>query len=60
MHVPRGARRITCARAREIARRTPIQGVRGWRAYDWRDAAGPWQDVFARADRKVLVGTVRR
>lgn len=60
VHVPRGARRVTCARARELARRTPIQGMRGWRSYDWRDASGPWQDVYARSDRKVVVATVRR
>ena len=61
VHVIRGARRMTCRRARErspAARRS--QGVRGWRAYDWRDAAGPWQDVYARRDRKVIVATVRR
>jgi hypothetical protein len=60
VRVLRGARRVTCARARELARRTPIQGERGWRAYDWRDATGPWQDIYARGDRKVVVGTVRR
>jgi hypothetical protein len=60
VHVVRGAARVTCVRARELARRTPIQGVRGWRAYAWRDGSGPWQDIYARGDRKVVVGTVRR
>lgn len=60
VHVPRGADRITCKRAREVARRPPLGGLRGWRIYDWRDAKpGPWQEIYARADRRVLVGTVR-
>jgi hypothetical protein len=59
--VPRGARRITCARARQIARRPPLVATRGWRSYDWRAAGsgGPWREIYARADRRVLVGTVR-
>jgi hypothetical protein len=59
VHVAHGRDRITCRRARQIARRPPVQGVSGWRAYDWRDAKpGPWQDIYARGDRKVIVGTV--
>lgn len=59
VHVARGERRILCRRAREIARRPPLLQLRGWRIYDWRDARpGPWADIYARQDRRVLVGTV--
>ncbi|HWK29705.1 MAG TPA: SGNH/GDSL hydrolase family protein [Solirubrobacter sp.] len=54
-----GRERITCARARALARTPPLVPRRGWRSYDWtaiRDAR--WQDVYARADRRVIVGTV--
>ena len=48
VYVPRGAARITCARARQIARQPPLVGVRGWRGYDWR--AGAWREIYARLD----------
>src|SRR3954447_5751508 len=55
--VARGAERITCDRARAIVRTPPTRSIPGWRTYDWR-AARPrtWSWVYARADRRVIVG----
>jgi hypothetical protein len=56
VYVPRGRQRITCARARELARGPALRPAAGWRAYDWRTARhGPWTWVLARRDRAVLV-----
>ena len=55
--VTRGARLVSCARARGLARRSPLRPTPGWVAYDWsRTGDGPWQTVVARADRKVVIG----
>jgi hypothetical protein len=55
--VTRGARLITCARARTLARRPPLRTTAGWVAYDWsRTGDGPWRTVWARDDRKVVIG----
>jgi hypothetical protein len=55
--VTRGARLVACARARALARRSPLRPTAGWIAYDWsRTSNGPWRTVWARADRKVVVG----
>jgi hypothetical protein len=55
--VTRGARLVTCTRARTLARRPPLRATPGWVAYDWgRTDNGPWQTVWARADRKVIIG----
>ena len=55
--VPRGPTRMTCARARAIVRRPPMLRLEGWRTYDWRASrARTWSWVYARLDRKVVVG----
>ncbi len=55
--VTRGAALVACARARTIARRSPLRTTTGWVGYDWsRTGDGPWQTVWARADRKVVIG----
>jgi hypothetical protein len=34
-----------------------LRPTAGWVAYDWsRTGNGPWQTVWARADRKVVIG----
>jgi hypothetical protein len=54
--VARGKARITCRRARALARRPPLRPIAGWRVYVWRGTrAGPWTWVLARRDRRVLV-----
>ena len=59
VQIARGAERIRCARARQIARTPPLRRVAGWRPYDWRGVRrGPWAEVYARLDRRVLVGTI--
>lgn len=59
VHVLRGARKMTCRRARALARRPPLQTIANWSVYD-RPGTGrpPWVDVYARADGEVLVGLV--
>jgi hypothetical protein len=55
--VTRGARLVTCPRARAVARRPPLVHVARWRAYDWRATGrGPWRTVWARHDRRVVIG----
>jgi hypothetical protein len=55
--VVRGARLVTCRRARALARRPPLVRVPRWRAYDWRATGdGPWQTVWVRQDRRVVIG----
>jgi hypothetical protein len=52
--------RVSCRIARRLARRTPVEPTRGWKAYFWR-ATGrlPWFDLYQRRDRRALVGTTR-
>jgi hypothetical protein len=58
--VARGARRVACARARQIARTPPLRRIPGWRGYDWRDVGrGWWSAVYARLDHRILIGTIR-
>jgi hypothetical protein len=55
--VTRGARLVSCRRARAVARRPPLVRVPRWRAYDWRATGrGPWRTVWARQDRRVVIG----
>jgi hypothetical protein len=57
--VTRGEERIGCTRARQLARTPPLRRLPRWRAYDWsRTHNGPWREVYARQDRKVVIGTV--
>jgi hypothetical protein len=55
--IARGERRITCSRARTLARRPPMDRIAGWTTYDWRPTHS-WSWVYARRDRRVLVGAV--
>jgi hypothetical protein len=56
--IVRGARRITCAGARSLARRSPLVPRAGWRPYAWKAAGGSvWSAVYRRDDGKVLVAT---
>jgi hypothetical protein len=59
VYVTRGKERIECTRARQLARKPPLRRIPRWRAYDWsRTHNGPWREVYARQDRKVVIGTV--
>src|SRR5262249_33301068 len=40
--IARGAHRVGCARARQIARTPVLRRIAYWRPYDWRDGRGPW------------------
>jgi len=54
----RGHRAVLCARARELARRSPLRPADGWRTYDWRRTGdGPWEWVQARG-RRIVVATL--
>jgi hypothetical protein len=61
VYVVRGRSRVTCTRARRLARRPPLRPISGWTAYDW-TATGrkPWRDVLVRRDRRVVIATVVR
>lgn len=57
--VARGEHRVTCTRARAIVKTPPMRQIPGWRTYDWRTSrTATWSWVYARADRRVLVGAV--
>lgn len=58
VRVVAGRERVTCARARRVAARPPLQGVRGWRWADWSTLPGPWIDVYRRGGRRFVVATV--
>lgn len=58
--VIRGASRVSCARARDLARGRALHGIAGWRYYDWRRSGRrPWEAVYVRNDRRVIVVTRR-
>jgi hypothetical protein len=60
VRIVRGVHRVSCRTARRLGRRTPVQGLPGWRAYLWRATGrGPWFDLYERRDGRVLVGTER-
>jgi hypothetical protein len=59
--VLRGSPRVLCALARRVARRDGLRGIAGWRWYDPRHSGRrPFDDVYVRADRRVVVATRRR
>jgi hypothetical protein len=61
VYVTRGTPRITCRRARQLARRPALRRVANWRVYDWRGVRrSPWDWVISRADRRVVIGAVER
>jgi len=61
VYIVRGARRITCRRARRVAAFKPPGGERGWTYFDWtKGGNGPWSDVYRRTDRRVIVGAIIR
>ena len=54
--VTRGADRIACARARQLARAPRMRGVPGWRFFDLRGVRRrPWTGAWMRRDAKVVV-----
>ena len=55
VYVLRGARKLLCRRARDLARLPPLQPIPNWLVYDHL-GSGPWVDVYARADGEVLIG----
>lgn len=57
VRVVTGRGRIACARARQIARLPPLQGIPGWAWADWTPLPGPWIDAYRRRDRRVVVAT---
>ncbi len=58
--VVRGADRVSCLRARRLARARALAGIAGWRYYDWhRSGRRPWTGVYVRADRRIIVATRR-
>ncbi|CAB4941682.1 unannotated protein [freshwater metagenome] len=55
--IARGGERMTCGRARDLARRPLLRPAAGWRSYDWRTVSGSsWSQLVARRDRKFIVG----
>ena len=59
VYVTRGKPRITCRRARQLARLPALRRIANWRVYDWRGARrSPWDWVLSRRDRRVVVGAV--
>ncbi len=59
VRIPRGAGRVTCARARQIVGRPPLQGIRGWRWADQRPRRSEWLEGYRRRDGKVIIGLTR-
>jgi hypothetical protein len=59
VRIPRGADRLTCARARRIVRRPPLQGIPGWRWADQRPRGSEWLEGYRRRDGKVVIGLTR-
>lgn len=59
VRIPRGNERLTCARARQIARLPPLQGIRGWRWADQRPRRSEWLEGYRRRDGKVVIGLTR-
>jgi hypothetical protein len=59
VYVVRGRTRVVCARARALVRRPPLRSIPNWQRYDWRRARdGPWSWVYARDDRRVVIGAI--
>ncbi len=49
---------LSCRHARHIAGKAPLRGFKRWRWYDWRPTrVGPWQDLYARQRRRLVVAT---
>jgi hypothetical protein len=58
VYIVRGRERVSCARARSLARLSPLRPIPSWRPYAWHVArGGPWSAVYRRDDGKVLVAT---
>jgi hypothetical protein len=54
--VTRGAERIACTRARELARATRLRPLPGWRFFDLRGVRRrPWTGAWMRRDGRVVV-----
>lgn len=51
--------RVTCSRARALARAPRTRAPRGWTGYDWRRThVGTWSWIIERGDHRTVVGTV--
>lgn len=56
IYVLRGADLASCPTARSVVRRPPLDPLTGWWAFDWRPTHnGPWQWVYQRQDRRVVI-----
>jgi hypothetical protein len=64
VYVIKGKKRITCRRARRLIETTrpPLEIPKGWEYFDWGtgggDNPGPWNAIWRRKDKRVLVGSV--
>jgi hypothetical protein len=59
VYITRGADRVVCARARELIRAPRMRPPALWRFVDWAPLGmGPWTDVLAREDKKVVVAGI--
>jgi len=61
VYIVRGARRISCRRARRVVAYKPPFDVPHWTYFDWtKGGNGPWSDVYRRNDRRVVIGAIMR
>ena len=59
VYITRGADRVLCDRARELIRAPRMHPPGQWRYVDWAPIGiGPWTDVVARDDKKVVVAGI--
>jgi hypothetical protein len=57
VYILRGAELAACPTARSVVRQSPLDPPVGWWAFDWRPTNnGPWQWVYQRQDRRVVIG----
>jgi hypothetical protein len=56
VYIVTGKKKISCARARHIAR-TGVNPPKRFRYWDWtKGGNGPWSDVWSRKDNGVVIG----
>lgn len=53
-------KRLSCRRAKQIMRRSPMKSYRGWDVFDWTKGGtgggpGPWSDVWTTKSRGTVV-----
>ena len=55
----KGKKSISCKRARQIVRKTPLDPIKHYQYFDWtKGGNGPWSDVYYRHDHKVVIGAI--